>query len=96
MATPSLILYSYFQLLDLLTTIVFIVRGVSEANPVVRFVLSNAPTPLIGLVMIKVVAVALGIYCWRVGRQKLLGRMNIFFAALISWNLVALIMQSVQ
>ena len=88
---PSLVLFSYFQLLDLLTTVAFIVLGVKEANPVVKFALSVAPTPILGLLLVKVTAISLGIYCWRVGRQRLLGRINVVFAILISWNMFALI-----
>ena len=92
--TPSLILFSYFQLLDILTTIGFIMHGVPEANPIVRFALTMAPTPLVGLILVKVAAMGLGVYCWRLGRRKLLGRMNVLFGALISWNMVALILGS--
>ena len=93
--TPSLVLFGYFQLLDLLTTVVFILHGVKEANPVVKFALTAAPTPVMGLVLVKVAALAMGFYCWRLGRQKLLERINVLFAALISWNLFALIAVSI-
>jgi hypothetical protein len=89
--TTSIVLFTYFQLLDLLTTVVFLLHGVREANPLVKYALTAAPTPLMGLLLIKAIALALGIYCCLQGRDKLLLRMNIFFAALVSWNLVALI-----
>jgi len=92
---PSLLLFSYFQLLDLLTTVGFMLHGVKEGNPVVKFALAVAPTPIMGLALIKIAAVAMGIYCWKVGRQKLLGRINVLFAVLISWNMYALIVASV-
>src|SRR5437588_9908593 len=92
---PSLLLFTYFQLLDLLTTVGFILHGVKEANPVVKFALAVAPTPILGLALVKLAALAMGIYCWKLGRQKLLGRMNVMFAILISWNLYALIAASV-
>jgi len=38
-----------------------------------------------------VLAVLLGIYCWRMGRDRLLSRINVVFAFVIAWNLVALI-----
>jgi hypothetical protein len=92
---PSLVLFSYFQLLDLLTTVGFIIHGVKEANPVVKFALTVAPTPIMGLALVKIAALAMGIYCWRLGRQRLLGRINVLFAILISWNMFALIAGSV-
>jgi Domain of unknown function (DUF5658) len=87
----SLAVFAYFQMLDVLTTVVFLLHGVKEANPLVKFALVAAPTPLVGLLIVKGAAVALGIFCCLRGREKLLTRMNIFFALLVSWNLVALI-----
>jgi Domain of unknown function (DUF5658) len=92
--TTSLILFSYFQLLDLLTTVGFMMHGVREGNPLVRFALIAAPNPLVGLVLVKVIALGIGLYCWLRRRQQLLGRINVLFAALISWNMCALIVGS--
>ena len=91
----NLVLFAYLQLLDLLTTVVFILHGVKEANPLVNFALTTAPTPIVGLLLVKVAALALGGVCCLRGRQKLLVRMNVFFAVLISWNLVAMIFRAV-
>ena len=89
-----LVQYTYLQILDFLTTIAFLVNGVAEANPVVRFVLTVVPNPVAGLLAVKLLAVLLGIYCWRLRRERLLGYINVLFAALIAWNLVALILGS--
>ena len=90
-----LLQYSYLQVLDLLTTIAFLVHGVQEANPLVRMVLDTAH-PLEGLLAVKFVAAALGIYCWRRGRNRLLGRINVLFAVVVAWNLAALILASAK
>jgi len=82
--------YSYLQVLDFLTTTVFLLQGLQEANPIVRLALRWAPTPFGGLLLVKIVAVGLGLYCWKVGRQRLLSRVNILFAVLVLWNLGAL------
>jgi hypothetical protein len=87
--------YSYLQVLDFLTTIAFLLQGVKEGNPLVRFAIDYAPNPITGLLAIKVAAIGLGIYCWRVGKLRLLGRMNIMFAVIVAWNLGALIVGSV-
>jgi Domain of unknown function (DUF5658) len=87
--------YSYLQILDFLTTIAFLVNGVQEGNPLVRFAISMGPNPMSGLIAVKIAAVMLGIYCWRMGRQRLLGRINIMFALIVAWNLIALIVGSV-
>jgi hypothetical protein len=91
----SLVLFAYLQLLDLLTTVVFILHGVKEANPLVNFALTTAPTPIVGLLLVKAAALALGGICCLRGRQRLLVRMNVFFAVLISWNLVAMIARAI-
>jgi hypothetical protein len=84
------------QVLDFLTTIAFLLNGVREGNPVVRAVLRLSPDPVLGLVAIKVAAVLLGLFCWRMGRGRVLLRINFFFAALVAWNLVALIAGSIR
>jgi hypothetical protein len=86
--------YSYLQVLDFLTTVAFLLQGVQEGNPLVRWALAYAPNPIGGLVLVKVAAFALGIYCWKVGRQRLLSRMTVMFAVVVAWNLGALILGS--
>jgi hypothetical protein len=88
--------YSYLQVLDFLTTIAFMINGVKEGNPLVRFAVNVAPHPLSGLLMVKVLALGLGLYCWIRGRERLLSRMNILFAILVAWNLAALIISTAQ
>jgi hypothetical protein len=88
--------YSYLQVLDFLTTIAFLTNGVQEGNPLVRFAINLGPNPLSGLLAVKVLAVALGLYCWRMGRDRLLSRMNLLFGVLVAWNLVALILATVN
>lgn len=91
-----LLQYSYLQLLDFMTTIAFMVNGVREGNPLVRLAIGIAPNPIGGLVAIKLLALALGVYCWRLGRTRTLLRINILFALLVAWNLLALIAGSVH
>ena len=86
-----LIQYSYLQLLDLMTTIAFLLNGVREGNPLVNLALRYAPSPLGGLLAVKIAAIALGIYAWRRGREKLLVRINILFALVVAWNIISLI-----
>jgi hypothetical protein len=93
---PSVLVhYSYLQLLDLLTTVAFLVQGVREGNPIVRLALEWSPSPISGLLVIKMAALMLGVYCWRADKTKLLGKVNVMFAVLIAWTLVALIIGTV-
>lgn len=89
--THLLVQYSYLQILDFLTTLSFLLYGVKEANPIVRWFLDNGPTPLAGLVAVKLLAVAFGVIVWRMGRKRLLARVNLLFAIVVAWNLMALI-----
>ncbi len=86
--------FVYLQLLDLLTTLAFLAQGVEEANPLVRLLLDMMPSRLAALAAAKLAAVALGYYCWRVGRMTLLTRVTWFYAALALWNLGALVVVS--
>lgn len=88
--------YSYLQVLDFLTTVAFLVNGVREGNPLVRMALSLPVNPIGSLLLVKLLALLLGFYCWRVGKRQLLWRINLLFAVLVAWNLVALILSSVQ
>jgi hypothetical protein len=86
-----LIQYAYLQVLDLLTTLAFLLHGVREGNPLVRLMMHATANPLNGLLIVKLVAAVLGLYCWRLGRGKLLAKINVVFAIIVAWNLAALI-----
>ena len=83
--------FIYLQILDILTTITFLMQGVSEGNPIVKWAISTAPHPLGGLILLKLFAVALAVYCVVRSRHRLLRNVNIFFACLVVYNLVVII-----
>ena len=90
-----LIQFSYLQVLDVLTTMAFLLHGAKEANPVVRLAIrAGGSSPLAGLLALKVFAVLLAFYCVRRARLRLLARVNVFFALLVAWNLTVLIISS--
>jgi hypothetical protein len=91
-----LIQYSYLQVLDFLTTVAFLINGVREGNPLVRIALSYAPHPLGGLLLVKTLAVGLGLFCWHRGSQRLLTRSNLLCALVVAWNLAALIVATAK
>lgn len=86
--------FAYLQALDLLSTLAFLLHGVGEANPVVRWSMQAAPNPIGGLVLVKIFAILLALVCVRTQRERLLSRINLFYAGLISWNLVCLVLSS--
>src|SRR5579884_357345 len=91
-----LVQFSYLQALDFLTTVAFMLHGVQEGNPLVRLAMSLTANPLGALLFVKVAAIVLGIYCWRVRRSRLLLRMNVLFAVVVAWNLIALIVNAAR
>lgn len=84
--------FGYLQLLDLLTTQACLVHRVQEGNPLVRMLMHSAGSPLGGLVATKLLAFGVAIYCWRRSREKLLWGINLFYSAVVVWNLVALLL----
>jgi hypothetical protein len=84
--------FSYLQVLDYLTTIAFLMLGIQEGNPLVRWAMDSAPSPFAGLAMVKIAALGLAFYCVKLGKLGLLSRVNILFAIVVAWNLVALIL----
>jgi hypothetical protein len=84
--------FSYLQVLDLLTTWIFLSAGLQEANPLVNIALRSAGHPLQALLFVKAVACGIALYCWRAGRHAVLARANWFFAGVVAWNVVALLL----
>ncbi len=67
-----LVEFVYLQVLDALTTIAFMMYGIAELNPVVKWAMRESPSALTGLLLIKVVAVCLALYCvTMIGRCRL-------------------------
>ena len=66
-------------------------QGVGGGNPLVRWVLRQEPGPVQSLVIMKLVAVALAIYCVLKARHSFLAKLNVFFACLVGDNPVAMI-----
>jgi hypothetical protein len=84
--------FSYLQVLDYLTTVAFLSLGLQEGNPLVRWAMEAAPTPFTGLAIVKIAALGLAFYCVRLRKLGLLSRVNVMFALVVAWNLVALIL----
>ena len=83
--------FTYLQLLDLLTTLACLKQHVEESNPLVKSLMTFAGSPAAGLAITKLIAFGLALYCWRRSREKLLWGVNLFYSAVVVWNLVALV-----
>ena len=91
-----LLLFAYLQALDLLSTLAFLVAGVAEGNPLIRTLMTLTGHPITALLWAKAFGIALGCYCWWLGKTRLLIIANAGYAGLIAWNLLALIVGMVR
>jgi hypothetical protein len=92
----SLLIFSYLQILDLMSTVAFMMLGVREANPLIRLAFSLGYSPLAGLLLVKLTVVLLGVCCWLGGRERALARANLLFAFVVAWNLAIVIATAAQ
>jgi hypothetical protein len=86
--------FAYLQTLDLLSTAAFLLQGVQEGNPFVRLAIQVSPNPVVGLALVKVAGIAMAVTALRLGKEQFLTRINVFFAILVAWNLVCLVLAS--
>ena len=86
--------FIYLQVMDMLTTVAFMMYGVAEVNPVVKWAMRESPSALGGLFLVKVAAVMLALFCMARSQQKLLRGVNIFFAGVVAYNMFVLIMNA--
>ncbi len=82
---PYIHFFIYLQVLDLLTTLVGIKFGVSEASPFVRWMMSWGPE--VGVGISKFVAIALAGLCIVVNKHHLVRWITYWYAVLVVWNL---------
>ncbi|HLI83252.1 MAG TPA: DUF5658 family protein [Bryobacteraceae bacterium] len=87
-----LFLFILLQVLDAGTTMAFLHRGVAEGNPLVRALFGVSAGPAMGLALAKLAGIVLALFAWRTGRQRLLSRVNVVFAACVMWNLAATVL----
>lgn len=86
--------FIYLQMMDMLTTVAFMMYGIAEVNPVVKWAMRESPSVLGGLFLVKVAAVMLALFCMARSQQKLLRGANIFFAGVVAYNIFVLIMNA--
>jgi len=88
---PNVLLWcAILQLLDVLSTILFLSHGVAEANPLVKWSIGVTHGNLPGLLAIKSFACLFAVVAVQSGRTRVVVRMNRFFTVLVGWNLFAL------
>lgn len=78
------------QLLDAVTTLIFLSRGVREGNPVVSGMMPFVHAQWIGLAAAKLLAMLIGFYCYRHGKFAALRMANFGYAGIVAWNLLTI------
>lgn len=86
----SVVLFCYLQLLDALTTIAFLKRGLPEANPFVSWLVQQFGL-VDGLIADKIAALAILGLVLLARRAAVLRIVNAMFAVIVAWNLIGLI-----
>ena len=89
--SPSLQVFFYLQLLDVLTTLLGFRAGLAEASPFVRLLVNLGP--FAGLLADKTVAVLLAMICVWSGRSRLIPWINYWYAALVIWNIILILLK---
>ena len=81
--------FVYLQLLDLLTTLIGFRVGAAEASPFVRTLMHAGP--MTGVILSKVLALALGGYCVYTKKLGLIRLINYWYGVLVVWNLMIML-----
>jgi hypothetical protein len=84
--------FIYLQILDALTTIAFMMHGLNEVNPVIKWAMRESFNPLGGLFLVKAASVVLAVVCVSSSRYGVLRKVNVFFALVVAYNVIALIL----
>ena len=84
-----LALFVYLQILDGLTTILFLRMGLPEtgwvASVLVRW------SPLAGVLLVKAAAIAVGVLAVRLHKDRVIRLANIGYSGVVAWNLLCMI-----
>jgi len=81
--------FIYLQLLDMLTTLVGFRLGAGEASPFIRLLMHAGPTT--GVIVSKLVALALGGICVHANKLNLIRWVSYWYAVLVVWNLMIML-----
>lgn len=78
----------YLQVLDFITTIIFMKLGVQEANPLVNRIMYL--WGVWGLIVMKLMALAILLVLWRKKMPKIVIWSNYLYMAVVIWNLLCI------
>ena len=82
-------LFFVLQLLDVLTTLIFRSMGLAETNPLVGHLMDQFGT-LGGLLIVKTVAIAIGLACQMASHPGFVRKINWVYAAIVAINFLTI------
>jgi hypothetical protein len=85
-------IFACLQLLDFITTLAGFRAGAAEASPFIAK-LMHISSPVLGVAASKILALAFGGICVFTNRARLIGWINWWFAGLIVWNLLIILVE---
>jgi hypothetical protein len=88
---PSLTVFVFLQILDVLTTLIGLRLGAGEASAFVGSLMHLGLIP--GLMISKILAVLLVLIALRRKKPQIVVMANIWFAGLVTWNLLLIFSQ---
>jgi len=88
---PSIGLFLGLQVLDVLTTMVGLHLVAQEGSTFIGHLLQSGP--LSGLIISKILAAGLAAFAVFLNRKRVLVFLNIWFGAVVGWNLIAIYVQ---
>lgn len=96
------ILAVYFQILDLLTTILFMTHGIPEFNPITRFFIMHFG--LWGLIFLKVLLVTTIVAMYfrvmlhknQLNLSRVISRVNYFYSVVVGWNICSAFLAAIS
>jgi hypothetical protein len=89
--TPSIGLFLGLQVLDVLTTMIGLHLGAEEGSTFIGRLLQTGPAG--GLIVSKILAAGLAAIAVFLNRKRILVFLNIWFGAIVAWNVFAIILQ---
>ena len=79
------LVFAFLQVADLGTTVAVLRLGGMEQNPLVKHLMSVGPIE--GVILAKIVAMAIGVGCLIAAKRRALLLANIVFVGIVAWNL---------
>jgi len=92
LASPAILVFLGLQVLDVLTTVVGLRLGAREGSAFVGRLLETGP--LNGLIVSKILAALLAVLAVFLNRKRLLLVVNMWFGAVVVWNVIAICLQA--